>query len=158
MPRQARRMSSTGYMHIIIRGIGRQLLFEEDSDYQYYLTMLEKYSMETGVRICAYCLMENHVHLLVHGEKEQIVLFMKKVMSITQAGSTGNMNEPAICFRTGLKASRSRMKNTCSRYFDIFSGIRKRPASARLQNTAGAVITCLRIRPSLWSWICFKSS
>lgn len=78
MPRQARRMSSTGYMHIIIRGIGRQLLFEEDSDYQYYLTMLEKYSMETGVRICAYCLMENHVHLLVHGEKEQIVLFMKK--------------------------------------------------------------------------------
>ena len=79
MPRQARRMSATGYMHIITRGICRQLLFEEDDDYRHYLTILEKYSLETGVRICAYCLMENHVHLLVHGEPEQIILLMKKL-------------------------------------------------------------------------------
>ena len=79
MPRQARRMSNSGYMHIITRGIGRQLLFEEDQDYLHYLTALEKYSRETGVSICAYCLMENHVHLLVHGESGQIVLLMKKL-------------------------------------------------------------------------------
>ena len=72
-------MSNSGYMHIITRGIGRQLLFEEDQDYLHYLTALEKYSLETGVPICAYCLMENHVHLLVHGKSEQIVLLMKKL-------------------------------------------------------------------------------
>lgn len=72
-------MSISGYMHIITRGIGRQQLFEEDADYQHYLSALEKYSMETGVRISAYCLMGNHVHLLVHGEADQIVLLMKKL-------------------------------------------------------------------------------
>ena len=78
-------MSSSGYMHIITRGIGRQLLFEEDQDYLHYLAVLEKYSLETAVYICAYCLMENHVHLLVHGESEQIILFMKK-LGVNYAG------------------------------------------------------------------------
>ena len=79
MPRQARRMSITGYMHIITRGIGKQLLFEDDVDYRHYLRSMERYCMETGVRICAYCLMDNHVHLLAHGKAEQIILFMKKL-------------------------------------------------------------------------------
>lgn len=79
MPRQARCMSHSGYMHIITRGIGRQLLFEEEQDYLHYLSALEKYCLETGVRVCAYCLMENHVHLLVHGDPAQIVLLMRKL-------------------------------------------------------------------------------
>ena len=62
MPRQARRMSSSGYMHVITRGIGQQLLFEEEQDYLHYLDALEQYCMETGVRVCAFCLMSNHVH------------------------------------------------------------------------------------------------
>ena len=79
MPRHARHMSTSGFMHIITRGIGRQLLFEEPEDYRHYLTALERYCIETCVNVCAYCLMENHVHLLVHGEAEQIITFMKKL-------------------------------------------------------------------------------
>ena len=78
MPRHARQMSTSGYMHIITRGIGRQLLFEEPEDYQHYLKALDRYCTETHVNVCAYCLMENHVHLLVYGETEQIILLMKK--------------------------------------------------------------------------------
>ncbi len=79
MPRGARRMSESGFMHVIVRGIGRQLLFEEPYDYKYYLKKLEYYCMETEVKICAYCLMENHVHLLVNGDSESIILLMKKL-------------------------------------------------------------------------------
>lgn len=79
MPRRARIMSASGYMHIIVRGIGKQLLFEDDYDYRYYLAKLERYCMDTEVRVCAYCLMDNHVHLLVRGEHESIVLLMKKI-------------------------------------------------------------------------------
>ena len=79
MPRQARRMSSTGYMHLIVRGNGRQALFEEEQDYIRYLETLERYCTETGVSVCSFCLMENHVHLLVHGEAEQTTLLMKKL-------------------------------------------------------------------------------
>ncbi len=79
MPRVARVMSDSGYMHIIVRGIGRQLLFEDTNDYKHYLKRLERYCIETEVKVCAYCLMDNHVHLLVHGESTSIILLMKKI-------------------------------------------------------------------------------
>ena len=72
-------------MHIITRGIGKQILFEEEQDYRHYLTALERYSRETGARICAYCLMENHVHLLVHASPDCIVQLMKK-LGVNYAG------------------------------------------------------------------------
>ena len=33
MPRQARKLSESGYMHLIVRGIGKQIIFEEEADY-----------------------------------------------------------------------------------------------------------------------------
>ena len=79
MPRQARKFSESGYFHAMQRGIGKQLLFEAPDDYQFYLRMLEKYSRETGVAVCAYCLMENHTHLLLHDKEKKISEFMKKI-------------------------------------------------------------------------------
>ncbi len=79
MPRMARTMSVSGYMHVIVRGTGRQILFEETEDYEHYLEKMEQYCLETNVYVCAYCLMDNHVHILVHGESSSIVLLMKKI-------------------------------------------------------------------------------
>ena len=79
MPRHARTKSISGYMHVIVRGIGKQLLFEDDFDYGYYLKKLDIYCKDTGVKVCAYCLMDNHVHLLLRGEAESITLLMKKI-------------------------------------------------------------------------------
>ena len=79
MARQARKKSFTGYLHVIVRGIGKQILFEEKADYGYYLSLLKKYAEETGVNVCAYCLMENHVHLLVHDKGNELTRFMKKI-------------------------------------------------------------------------------
>lgn len=41
--------------------------------------ILERFSKETGVSICAYCLMENHVHLLVHDMGTDTSKLMKKI-------------------------------------------------------------------------------
>ena len=79
MPRQARKHSYSGYMHIITRGIGKQILFEDYSDFSFYLSALKKYSHESNVSVCAYCLMENHVHLLLFDNNGQISLLMKKI-------------------------------------------------------------------------------
>ena len=79
MPRRARQKSETGYLHLIARGIGRQALFESREDYGVYLSLLARYSRETEVAICAYCLMENHVHLLVRDEQDRTALMMKKL-------------------------------------------------------------------------------
>ena len=79
MARQGRKLSGSGYMHVIVRGIGRQLLFEAEEDYAYYLDALEKYSRDLKVSVCAYCLMENHVHLLMYDPEQRIPTLMKKL-------------------------------------------------------------------------------
>ncbi len=79
MPRIARNISSTGYMHVIAKGIGNQILFESSADYRKYLLLLQKHCEDTDVKVCAFCLMENHVHLLTLSERESLILLMKKL-------------------------------------------------------------------------------
>ena len=76
MPRQPR--AAGEYLHIIVRGIGKQILFEDTRDREKYLFYLQKYAAETGISILAYCLMDNHVHLLLRDPAAGIALFMKK--------------------------------------------------------------------------------
>jgi len=77
MPRQARIQSE--YQHIMVRGIGKQILFEDDGDNLYHLSLLKRFAEDTGLDLLAYCLMENHVHLLVHDSSDRTAVFMKKL-------------------------------------------------------------------------------
>lgn len=79
MTRLPRQKSESGYFHIITRGVGQQILFEEKADYVLYLHLLRRFSRKTGVRICAFCLMENHTHLLVCDRDDHLSVFMKKL-------------------------------------------------------------------------------
>lgn len=77
MSRQARQAGE--YLHIIVRGIGKQILFEDDEDRRKYLFFLQKYSSESDITLLAYCLMENHVHLLIYNANGSFPVFMKKM-------------------------------------------------------------------------------
>ena len=54
-------------------------MFEKAADHKRFLSSLERFCGETEVKICAYCLMENHVHLLVCDPKSHTPLMMKKL-------------------------------------------------------------------------------
>ncbi len=79
MPNYPRQVSATGYYHVILRGNGKQIIFEEEGDYLHFLGLLKQYSGENKVVVCAFCLMENHVHLLVYDKDENISMFMKRI-------------------------------------------------------------------------------
>ena len=81
MPRQARRKSESGIYHIMLRGINKQVIFEDEEDNFKFLETLKKYKAISGYKIFAYCLMSNHVHLLLKVEKEDIDLFIKRIAS-----------------------------------------------------------------------------
>ena len=61
MPRQARALSESGYYHVINRGIGKQILFEDEDDSQRFLDTLKRYTEEEHFELICYCLMENVV-------------------------------------------------------------------------------------------------
>ena len=65
MPRTARENSNTGIYHVILRGINRQNIFEDDEDKQKFLFILREMKELCDFSIYAYALMDNHVHLLI---------------------------------------------------------------------------------------------
>ena len=66
MPRTARRKSSTNVYHVVIRGIDHQLLFLSPKDNVKYLNILQDTKERFQFEIYAYCLMSNHIHLLIN--------------------------------------------------------------------------------------------
>lgn len=79
MARKARQKSESGIYHIIIRGINRQSIFEEEEDNKRFLEILEKYKEKSEYKIYGYCLMGNHVHLLLKIEGEAIEQVMRRI-------------------------------------------------------------------------------
>lgn len=79
MPRQARRKSESGIYHIMLRGINRQQIFEEPEDYSKFLAILAEYKEVCQYSIYAYCLMGNHIHLLLKEGVEPLEQVFKRI-------------------------------------------------------------------------------
>src|SRR6266496_5591425 len=90
--------------HVIVRGNQRRKTFRCDDDYKAYLDRLEKYRAKCDVRIYAYCLMPNHVHLLVETGSTPLAKFMQGLQqSYTQYSNRGNRKVGNL-FKAGIKA------------------------------------------------------
>ncbi len=79
MPRSARKKSSSGIYHIILRGINKQRIFEDDEDNLYFLEMLKTYKDISGYELYAYCLMSNHLHLLIKEGEEPLSIAFRRI-------------------------------------------------------------------------------
>ncbi|MGR6836625.1 transposase [Syntrophomonas erecta] len=79
MPKKPREKSATGIYHVMVRGIGQQDIFHERDDFHRYLETLKKISLDSGVSVLGYCLMTNHVHLLLREHDGNISVFMKRL-------------------------------------------------------------------------------
>jgi REP element-mobilizing transposase RayT len=79
MPRTARKKSESGIYHIILRGINRQIIFEDKEDKEKYLEILTQCKILSGSRIFGYCLMGNHIHMLIQEGNEDMGMFMRRI-------------------------------------------------------------------------------
>ena len=79
MPRQARKKSSVGIYHIMLRGVNQQQIFEDGEDCDKFLQVLKDCKAISEFKLFAYCLMGNHIHILLQETKEPIELLMKRI-------------------------------------------------------------------------------
>ena len=79
MPRKAREKSKTGIYHVMLRGVNGQSIFEDEADCEKFIEVLEIYKREIGCIIYAYCLLNNHVHLLIKEGEEELSNTMKRI-------------------------------------------------------------------------------
>ncbi|MHB8355039.1 MAG: transposase [Burkholderiales bacterium] len=78
MPRHARFLIPGVATHVIQRGNNRSPCFYEEADYRYFLKHLGEQAGAHGCAIHAYCLMTNHVHLLLTpGHRDSLSGLMK---------------------------------------------------------------------------------
>ena len=77
--RNPRRQGESNVYHIIARGTGKQLIFEDDQDRIKFLSFMSQACRESHVELYAWCLMGNHFHLLASAPIEDISSFIKKL-------------------------------------------------------------------------------
>ena len=63
----------------MLRGINQHVIFEDDEDYLKFIETLKDYKAISGYRIFAYCLMSNHIHILLQVVKEDLDVIMKRI-------------------------------------------------------------------------------
>jgi REP element-mobilizing transposase RayT len=70
MPRQARHAPGGLIYHVLNRAAGRRELFGRDGDYGAFLRVLGQSLENNPMRLCAFCLMPNHWHMVLWPEKD----------------------------------------------------------------------------------------
>lgn len=90
MPRQSRQSSGTGIHHVMMRGINHQNIFEDEEDNNQFINTLDRmrvrydddgYPSGSNCTYYAYCLMNNHFHLLIREREETVGETIKRIAS-----------------------------------------------------------------------------
>ena len=63
----------------MLRGINKQRIFEDDQDYQKFLETIKAHKEASGYKIYAYCLMNNHIHLLMKEGRESLGIAFRRI-------------------------------------------------------------------------------
>ena len=79
MARQARKQAESGIYHIMLRGIDRQQIFEDSEDYFRFLDIVQECRKICCFQLYAYCLMGNHLHMLLKVQEESLETIFKRI-------------------------------------------------------------------------------
>lgn len=80
MTKIRRKLSESQIYHIIFKGIDNQNLFYDDQDREFFLKQISKTKKEFNYVVYAYCLMVNHVHMVIRAENEILSKAMQSLM------------------------------------------------------------------------------
>src|SRR6266550_2449080 len=81
MARKARAEVEGGLYHVITRGNNRRPIFNADTDYEKFLSLLAIQKTKLPFLLYAYCLMTNHVHLLIERQADTVGSIMHRLLT-----------------------------------------------------------------------------
>lgn len=124
MPRPKRIILPNTPHHIMQRGHNREAVFYGEDDFEYYKPNLIEFKEKTGCKIYAYCLMTNHVHLVIDPGGEPLAL--SKLMKGLAGRQTRYINKIARRsgslwegrFKCSIVSSHEYLLSCC-RYIDL---------------------------------------
>ncbi|MEA1884349.1 MAG: transposase [Thermotogota bacterium] len=132
MPRTRRLKSETGIYHVILRGINKQIIFEDDEDNEMFLKTLKQYKTQSQYKLLAYCLMGNHVHLLLKTEKEELGQIFRRIGASYVYWHNHKYNRTGHLFQDRYK---SEVVETDAYLFAVLRYIHQNPLKAGIVQT-----------------------
>lgn len=79
MPRKKRVFCNSEIYHVILRGNNKQIIFLNDSDRIFFLSRIKKYAELELIEIYTYCLMDNHIHILIGKANQGLSKFIQRL-------------------------------------------------------------------------------
>ena len=145
MARQARRLAVSGIYHVMVRGIGRQALFHSVADNLAFLSAVTFALQRTQVQLLNYCLMSNHVHLMLklrQADRTSTAALSQclKIIETRYAAYYNNTYErEGPLLRGGLRPNPLKMNIICLLHGATYCAILPRQALPRPTPIHGAV-------------------
>jgi len=81
MPRQARLDVAGTLHHIILRGIEKRQIFDDDLDRESFVNRMAQLAVETKTKIYAWSLLTNHAHILLRSGPEGLPQYMRRLLT-----------------------------------------------------------------------------
>ncbi|MGE5654158.1 MAG: transposase [Bacillota bacterium] len=106
MPRAPRYHVPGDFCHVIARGNHQEDIFRDESDYRYYLSLMDRYSARHDVKVHAYALMTNHIHLLVQEGSQPLGRFVQGVHQCYARYANARYEKTGHLFQGRYKANR----------------------------------------------------
>jgi putative transposase len=79
LPRTARRISKTHIYHVMVRGNERKHIFADAEDKARFIDILYSKKGDNGFCLYAYCVMDNHAHLVIKELEDSISRIMRRI-------------------------------------------------------------------------------
>lgn len=76
-----RQESSTGMYHVMVKGINKERIFNQQREKSYLIKIILKHLELFKVEIYSYCIMSNHPHFIIRSEIQILSRFMAAVLS-----------------------------------------------------------------------------
>ena len=81
MPARRRRESSTKFYHVMVKGINKERIFDQQREKMYFRKIICKYLSKYEAEIYAYCIMSNHAHFIIRAEIQILSMFMALILA-----------------------------------------------------------------------------
>lgn len=134
MPRVSRKKSESGIYHVMLRGINKQSIFLDDSDYAKFICVLEDVKKTRNCNFYAYCLMENHIHLLIEEKEISVSQVVSKIAASFALWYNNKYKRVGYLFQDRFK---SEPVETESYFYTVIRYIHQNPVKAEICLTPG---------------------
>lgn len=81
MPIRRRQKSSSGYYHVIVKGINKEKIFNQQREKIQFKSIILKQLPKFQIGIYSYCIMSNHAHFIIWAELSDLSRFMSMILA-----------------------------------------------------------------------------